>query len=237
MRRSAVLETDDRSLIASAAGGDKDAFGELYERHAPRVSRHAYFLTGDAVLAEDITAQVFLKAFEAIDRYQERGLPFTAWLLRIACNLVINHKKSHKNDGHAQLPETIETDDRGHSPEISCETKLDGERVWREVKKLPNDQRQVIIMRFIDDMGYPDIAGILGKSVGAVRVIQFRALANLRHMMEQDPLALPTLVLNGNGHYKNGNGNGHAKNGNGSNGNGFAMNGNGRLRQPITAKR
>ena len=204
IRRSAVLETDDSGLISSAAAGDTQAFGVLYERHSPRVSRHAYFLTGDAVLAEDITAQVFLKAFEAIPRYQERGLPFTAWLLRITCNLVINYRKSHKNGAHAQLPETLEADERNQSPENSCETKLDGERVWQEVKKLPNDQRQVIVMRFVDDMGYPDIAGILGKSVGAVRVIQFRALANLRHMMEDEPV-LHQYARNGNGH----NGNGH----------------------------
>jgi len=208
MLRSAVLETDYSGLITSAAAGDTQAFGVLYERFSPRVSRHAYFLTGDAVLAEDITAQVFLKAFEAIPRYQERGLPFTAWLLRITCNLVINHKKSSKNGAHAQLPETLEADLRNHSPEKSCETKLDGERVWQEVKKLPSDQRQVIAMRFIDDMGYPDIAGILGKTVGAVRVIQFRALANLRHMMEDE---LVRHHYTGNGH----NGNGQISNGNG----------------------
>jgi RNA polymerase sigma-70 factor (ECF subfamily) len=200
MRRSAVLEADDRGLITSAAAGDTSAFGELYERYAPRVSRHAYFLTGDPVLAEDITAQVFLKAFEAIPRYQERGLPFTAWLLRITCNLVINHKKSSKNGNHAQLPETLEADGREHSPETSCESKLDGERVWREVKKLPNDQRQVIVMRFIDDLGYPDIADYLGKSVGAVRVIQFRALANLRKMMKDDLVIHSYVSVNGNGH-------------------------------------
>ena len=189
MRRSAVLETDDDRLITSASAGDKEAFGQLYERYAARVSRHAYFLTGDAVLAEDITAQAFLKAFEAIPRYQARGVPFTAWLLRITCNLVINHRKAHKNNGHAQLPETLEADGREHSPENSAETKLESERVWREVKRLPNDQRQVIVMRFVDDLGYPDIADILGKSVGAVRVIQFRALANLRHMMAEDAAA------------------------------------------------
>jgi RNA polymerase sigma-70 factor (ECF subfamily) len=208
MRRSAVLETDDRGLITSAAAGDTQAFGVLYERHSPRVIRHAYFLTGDPVLAEDITAQVFLKAFEAMPRYQERGVPFTAWLLRITCNLVINYKKSSKNGVHAQLPETLEADRREHSPENSCESKLDGERVWREVKKLPNDQRQVIVMRFVDDMGYPDIADILGKSVGAVRVIQFRALANLRHMMN-DGLVVHQFAVSANGH----NGNGHGANG------------------------
>jgi len=186
MRRSAVAVTDDDQLIALAAGGDREAFGELYERYALRVFRHAQFLTGDPVLAEDVTAQVFLKALEAIPRYEPRGVPFVAWLLRITCNLVINHRKSAKNNGHSQIPETIEASGTFFSPEASCEVKVDGERVWREVRKLPSEQRQVIVMRFIDDLGYPDIARVLGKSVGAVRVIQFRALANLRGLLEDE---------------------------------------------------
>ena len=207
IRRSAVAETDDDALIISAATGDREAFGRLYERYAVRVLRHAYFLTSDPVLAEDITAQAFLQALEAIPRYESRGVPFVAWLLRITYNLVINHKKSHKNGGHSQLPDTLESPDSNASPENSAELKLDGERVWREVKKLPSEQRQVIVMRFIDDLGYPDIAGALGKSVGAVRVIQFRALASLRHMME-DELSLYRYARNGhngNGYHHNGN--------------------------------
>jgi len=186
MRRSAVVETDDDQLIALAAGGDRQSFGELYERYALRVFRHAQFLTGDPVLAEDVTAQVFLKALEAIPRYESRGVPFVAWLLRITCNMVINHRKSAKNNGHSQIPENIEATGTFFSPEDSCEVKVDGERVWREVRKLPCEQRQVIVMRFIDDLGYPDIAHVLGKTVGAVRVIQFRALANLRGMLDDE---------------------------------------------------
>lgn len=186
MRRSTVTETDDDQFIARAAAGDREAFGRLYERYAVRVFRHAYFLTGEPALAEDITAQTFLKALEAIPRFQSRGVPFIAWLLRITCNLVINHKKSQKNNGHAQLPETVKAEGTYYSPERSCEVKVDGERVWREVRRLPNEQRQVIVMRFIDDLGYPDIARVLGKSVGAVRVIQFRALASLRHLLQDE---------------------------------------------------
>ncbi len=185
MRRSAVIEAGDDQLILLAARGDREAFGDLYERYALRVFRHAQFLTGDPVLAEDVTAQVFLKALEAIPRYEPRGVPFVAWLLRITCNLVINHRKS-KNNGHAQIPENVEATGTFFSPEASCEVKVDGERVWREVRKLPCEQRQVIVMRFVDDLGYPDIAHVLGKSVGAVRVIQFRALANLRGMLDDE---------------------------------------------------
>jgi len=186
MRRSTSFQTDEELLIAAAARGDREAFGRLYEQHAVRVFRHAFFLTGEPGLAEDITAQTFLKALEAIPRYENRGVPFVAWLLRISGNLVINHRKAAKNGYHAQLPETLQDDHCDSLPEESCEAKADGEVVWREVRKLPYEQRQVIVMRFLDDLPYPDVATVLGKTVGAVRVIQFRALANLRQMMQAD---------------------------------------------------
>lgn len=185
MSRSNAAQADDNQLIARAAEGDREAFGQLYERYALRVFRHAYFLTGDPALAEDVTAQTFLNAMEAIPRYETRGVAFTSWLLRIACNLVINHKKSAKN-GHAQLPDTIEAPHAFYSPEASAQTKADGELVWENVKHLSPEQRRVIVMRFLDDLSYEDIASILGKSVGAVRVLQFRGLQNLKHLIQDD---------------------------------------------------
>lgn len=190
MQRSISAEAEVSTLIERSSRGDRQAFGKLYEKHALRVFRHAYFLTGDPVLAEDLTAQTFLKALEAIPRYEQRGVPFIAWLLRIAGNLTINYKKAQKNGHHAQLPESLEDDDRFISPEKTCEAKSNGERIWRFVRKLPNEQRQVIVMRFIDDLPYQEVAQVLGKSVGAVRVIQFRALANLRNMVQEDEVQM-----------------------------------------------
>jgi len=189
MPRSTSVEVKSDQLIARAAAGDREAFGRLYEEHSVRVFRHAYFLTGDVSLAEDLTAQTFLKALEAIGRYEDRGVPFIAWLLRITVNLAINHKKALKNGVHAQLPEQIIDDDALGSPETSCTMKSEGERVWAKVRELPNEQRQVIVMRFLEDLPYADVASVLGKSIGAVRVIQFRALHNLRDLMHRDDLA------------------------------------------------
>src|SRR3989304_1532802 len=105
MRRSSLKETDDLEVIARAARGDREAFGRLYERYLFRVSRYTYFLTHGPQLAADLTAQPFRNALEALPRYEARGVPFLAWLLRIAHNLTINQKKLRKNNGHAQLPE------------------------------------------------------------------------------------------------------------------------------------
>ncbi len=185
MRRSHLQETDDNELIARAAKGDREAFGDLYERYVFKVYRHVYYLTSNTHNAEDLTAQTFLNALEAIPRYEMRGAPFIAWLLRIAYNLTVNHKKVRKN-GSAPLPETMEVEGTLCSPEESAEAKADGERVWEGVRTLRGDQRQVIVMRFIDGLSYPDIAKVLGKSIGAVRVIQYRALCALRHRLEDD---------------------------------------------------
>ncbi|HEU4759881.1 MAG TPA: sigma-70 family RNA polymerase sigma factor [Dehalococcoidia bacterium] len=192
MRRSNPHQADECELIALAAHGDREAFGTLYERYILRVFRHIYFLTSDPHLAEDLTAQTFLKALEAIPRYEVRGAPFLAWLLRIATNITVNHRKARAN-GNAHLPEIVEATGVSYSPEDSCEAKVDAQRVWEGVRRLRGDQRQVIVMRFVDGLSYPDIAQLLGKSIGAVRVIQFRALASLRHMLdEEEEQRLPT---------------------------------------------
>lgn len=185
MARSNVKGTEDSELIALAAKGDRKAFGALYERYVYKVFRHVYYLTNDPHTAEDLTAQTFLKALEAVHRYEDRGVSVLAWLLRIAHNLTINHKKVRKN-GDARLPEWVEIEGRELTPEASCEAKADGERVWENVRRLRGDQRQVIVMRFIDGLSYPDIARVLGKSIGAVRVIQYRALHSLRRRLEDD---------------------------------------------------
>ena len=185
MRRSSLQKADDTDLIAGAAKGDREAFGALYERYVFKVFRHVYYLTSDVHAAEDLTSQTFLKALEAIHRYEMRGVPFLAWLLRIAYNITVNHKKLRSN-GNAPLPDAVEVQGTRYSPEASCEAKADGERVWEGVRTLRGDQRQVIVMRFVDGLSYPDIAQVLGKSVGAVRVIQYRALSALRRRLEDD---------------------------------------------------
>src|SRR3970282_266317 len=138
MRRSNLQETDDSELIARAAQGDREAFGALYERYVFRVFRHVYYLTSDPHTAEDLTA------LEAIPRYEVRGVPFLAWLLRIAYNLTVNYRKVRKN-GTAPLPEALEVQGTIYSPEASCEAKADGERVWEGGRRVRGGQAQGIV--------------------------------------------------------------------------------------------
>jgi len=178
--------TGEHILVERARAGDRQAFGELYDRYAALAYRHVYCVVGDRQGAEDLTAQTFLQALQAIDRYEERGIPFRVWLLRIARNLAINHWRSRRN--HSSGNNGSENGGPSPSPELLCEAKQLGEEVWRAVGDLRGDQRQVIILRFVDGLSYADVAQVLGKSIGAVRVIQYRALSALRGALEDGNL-------------------------------------------------
>jgi len=187
MADAGVPLTGDGILVERARAGDRQAFGELYDCYAALIYRHAYCIVGDRQGAEDLTGQTFLQALQAIDRYEERGIPFRVWLLRIARNLATNHWRSRRN--HLSGNNGSENGGPFPSPELLCEAKQLGEEVWRAVRHLRGDQRQVIILRFLDGLSYADVAQVLGKSIGAVRVIQYRALSALRRALEDGDLA------------------------------------------------
>ena len=137
---------------------------------------------GNSAEAEDLTAQTFLKAWEAIDRYQVRGAPFVSWLLRIAHNLGVSHLRSRRET--SQVHEGLVDDKPRRDPEHVAQQSADEEMVRAAILNLREEQRQVIILRFIEDLEYPEVAEIIGKSVAAIRVIQHRALNALRKQMK-----------------------------------------------------
>jgi len=173
---------DDTPLVLRAIQRDQDAFGELYDRHAVRVYRHIYYMVGNTAEAEDLTAQTFLRAWEAIERYQVRGAPFVSWLLRIAHNLGVSHLRSRRET--SQIHEGIVDDKLRRDPEWSYAQTAEEELVREAILRLREEQRQVIILRFIEDLDYREVAEIIGKSVAAIRVIQHRALNSLRKQMK-----------------------------------------------------
>ena len=180
-------ELDERTLVERAVARDREAFGALYDRHVVRVYRHIYYMMGNAAEAEDLTAQAFLQAWQAIDRYQVRGAPFVSWLLRIAHNLAVSYLRSRR-DG-SELPETLVDHSRHNNPEEVLQRRAEEERVRQAILRLREEQRQVIMLRFVEDLEYREVAEIVGKSVAAVRVIQHRALNALRKQMEREGAA------------------------------------------------
>lgn len=181
---AAPNEVDERTLVQRAISRDEDAFGALYDRHVVRVYRHIYYMVGNSAEAEDLAAQAFLQAWEAIDRYQVRGAPFVSWLLRIAHNLAVSHLRSRKPS--TELPETLVDHSRDGNPEEMLHRQVESRRVRDAINRLRGDQRRVIMLRFIEELEYPEVAQIVGKSVAAVRVIQHRALNALRREMGRE---------------------------------------------------
>ena len=182
-----LQDIDERTLVRKAIARDGEAFGVLYDRHVVRVYRHIYYMVGRAAEAEDLTAQAFLQAWEAIHRYQIRGAPFVSWLLRIAHNLAVSYLRSRRES--AELPETLVDASRHGNPEEVLQRQVEADRVRQAIMRLRDEQRQVIMLRFVEDLEYREVAEIVGKSVAAVRVIQHRALNALRKQMRQDDSA------------------------------------------------
>ena len=177
-------ELDEGTLIKRAIKRDREAFGALYDRHVSRVYRHIYFMVGNPPEAEDLTAQAFLQAWQAIERYQIRGAPFVSWLMRIAHNLGVSHLRSRKPS--TELPETLVDRSRDGNPDDVLQRQADRDRVREAILRLREEHRRVIILRFVEDLAYREVAEIVGKSVPAVRVIQHRALNALRKQMLLD---------------------------------------------------
>jgi RNA polymerase sigma-70 factor (ECF subfamily) len=162
---------------------DANAFGELYDQFVERVYRYLYFRTGSHPEAEDLTEQVFLKAWEAIGRYRWQGRPFLAWLYRLAHNTHIDHVRTQK-------PTTsLNRDDRPiemASPAAAVELgrALDADLLARALGELTPDQRQVIVLKFLEGMDNAQIARSMDKREGAIRALQMRALMSLRRVLE-----------------------------------------------------
>jgi RNA polymerase sigma-70 factor, ECF subfamily len=162
---------------------DARAFGELYDRFVERVYRYLYFRTGSHPEAEDLTEQVFLKAWEAIGRYRWQGRPFLAWLYRLAHNAHIDHVRSHK-------PTTSLTNDQrpidvpSQSASIELGRTLDADVIAGALAHLTVEQQQVIVMKFIEGLDNEQIAQTMDKREGAIRALQMRALISLRRVLE-----------------------------------------------------
>lgn len=180
-------EIDENLLIRQAINGDAEAFGKLYFRHVERVYRHIFYWVHNVDDAKDLTQQVFVKAWKAIGKYKITASPFSAWLITISHNFVIDFHRTRK---HKQV--FIESDTiADESPSvISLEEMAEAQFLQKTLRdailNLPNEQQQVIQLRFIENFKHAEIAALLGKSEGAVRVIQYRALMKLRKILEKD---------------------------------------------------
>ena len=180
----AETKAEDTLLIQRAISRDADAFGRLYDMYVDRVFRHLYYRVGNVADAEDLTQQVFLKAWQAIGRYRKTASPFVAWLMTISHNLVVDFYRTKKDKTY--LEAEVTTGDSASSPEQVTEARYVQQQLRRAVLQLHGEQQQVVLLRFIEGFEFKEIASLLGKSEGAIRVILHRALVKLRHILEKE---------------------------------------------------
>ena len=175
----ACSETEVSRLVDEATGGDIEAFGNLYSIYLDRIYRYVFYQVKSKMTAEDLTEEIFLKAWEAIGRYRQRKLAFSAWLYRIAHNHVIDYFRTRRQ--HLVLDEaTLATTG---NLEKEAEEKQMQQELAKAISYLPPQQRQIIILKFIEDLDNREIAQIMRKREGAVRVMQMRALSALRQKL------------------------------------------------------
>jgi RNA polymerase sigma-70 factor (ECF subfamily) len=177
-------EVDENLLIRQAIGGDAEAFGKLYFRYVERVYRHIFYWVRNVDDAKDLTQQVFIKAWQAIGKYKITASPFAAWLITISHNFVIDFHRT-KKDKHCYIINDMVVSEKTSSPEEIIEAKYLQEELRGAILHLPYEQQQVIQLRFVENFRHAEIASLLGKSEGAIRVIQYRALLKLREILEE----------------------------------------------------
>jgi RNA polymerase sigma-70 factor (ECF subfamily) len=173
----------DAALIEGAVAGDADAFGELYLLHLDAIYRYVFYRVGDPSDAEDLTEQVFLNAWKALPNYERRKSPFASWLYRIAHNAVVDY---HRRQRPAVLVPSREEVEWVSDQPLPVEQVIKAEEVAElaaAIAQLPDDQQQVIVLRFIEGLKHVEVARIMGKSEGACRVIQHRALVALSRLL------------------------------------------------------
>jgi RNA polymerase sigma-70 factor (ECF subfamily) len=183
MNREIIKEPRDSELISRAKEGEMEAFGELYERYINLIFRYLRCRVSEDQTAEDLAEVVFLKAFESLDRYQERGWPFSSFLYQVARNQLADYYRRQRDE--VPLDEVLDLE----APAVSLDRDAildENIRVLQDaLKKIPEDYQEIIRLRLLLELPTPDVAAILNRSEGAIRVLLHRALKALRKQIIQ----------------------------------------------------
>jgi len=174
-----VSQARQESELVSRAKRDPEAFGELYEKYVEKIYSYIYYRTGNHHDAEDLTARTFYRALSHLYRYQDRGLPFSAWLYRIAHNLVANWHRDRSRRQVIALDEIALTSPRV-DPESRLELEDDQRRLLRLIRHESPDRQHLLILKFVERMSNREIAQIMGRSEGAIKSLYHRTLLALR---------------------------------------------------------
>ena len=176
--------THVRALVDQAQQGDRDALEELYLIHFDRIYSYLHVSVGNRHDAEDLTTQTFLKMLEKIGSFKWQSAPFSAWLFRIAHNLAMDHFRARRRwQPEEEVPEP--PGDEEPSAELAAMQTIGRESMLKLIERLSPEQQQVLTLKFVFNFPNADVATVLGKSEGAVKSLQHRALASLNKQITQ----------------------------------------------------
>jgi RNA polymerase sigma-70 factor (ECF subfamily) len=179
-----LQDTIEEVNLTQAIQGDHEAFGQLYEQYVERIFNYIYYRTGNQHDAEDLTAKVFFRAMRRIADYEERGLPISAWLYRIAHNLVANWHRDRGRRPEISLDEGFAAIPHSEHPEVAVLHLEEQNDLLQIIQNLPAERQQLIILKFVEHLSNAEIGQIMGRTEGAVKSLYHRTLLSLREEME-----------------------------------------------------
>ncbi|MGB1251686.1 MAG: RNA polymerase sigma factor [Candidatus Promineifilaceae bacterium] len=180
-----LADLDETALIA-AAKVNQDAFGEIYRRYVERIYNYIYYRTGNRDEAQDLTARVFHRAMKHIPNYQDKGVPFSAWLYRIARNLVANWHRDQNRRQMVSYEEIMHSQHGEGSPESLMQLVQSEEHLLATVRRLPVERQELLILKFLHELPNAEIGAIMDRSEGAIKSLYHRTLTSLREEFEHD---------------------------------------------------
>ena len=184
MSENDIEAINDENAVPLACQGNPEAFSYLYEKNVTRIYNYVYYRIGSATDAEDLTSRVFYRAFGHINGYVEKGVPFSAWLYRIAHNLIANWHRDSLRRKEVPLEDHLDLPVHAAQPEKLLEKNQETELLLKAIRRISADRQQLILLKFLEDLSNAEIAQIMGRSEGAIKSLYHRALLALREEME-----------------------------------------------------
>lgn len=175
----------DDSQLVEWAKDDSAAFGELYTRYVQKIYNYVYYRTGNHHDAEDLTSRVFFRALGHIGRYTDRGVPFSAWLYRIAHNLVANWHRDRGRQKMVPLDDYVTGNLSTDAPEAVTEDLEEEARLLESIQELPEERQQLLLLKFVERLSNAEIGAIMNRTEGAIKSLYHRTLLSLRDNLEQ----------------------------------------------------
>jgi RNA polymerase sigma-70 factor, ECF subfamily len=171
------------TLVRAAQQGNGEAFGKLYDQYVDSVFRFIYYRVNDRALAEDFTSETFLRALRRISSITYQGRDIGAWFITIARNIVFDHTKSARFRLELTTGEVIEGDEVDAGPELAVLTHLTNARLLEAVNSLGEEQKECIVLRFLNGLSVAETATVMGKNDGAIKALQHRAVKRLASVL------------------------------------------------------